>query len=327
MLAIAFGLVLLVMGAELLVRGGSRLAVAAGVPPLVIGLTVVAYGTSMPEMAVSVIASLRAEPDLALGNVVGSNIFNVLLILGLSAAIAPLAVSKQLIQVDVPVMIAASVVLAVMALNGTIGRIEAAFLVAGAICYTLFLMRKGRRDMAAELACDDAPRDVRRPGRMLTSITMVAGGLMLLVFGSSQLVTGASEVARQLGVSELVIGLTIVAAGTSLPELATSLVAAIRGERDIAVGNIIGSNIFNILAILGVSGVVSERGIAVSNGALTHDLPVMVGVALVCVPIFMTGGRISRLEGVLLVLGYACYLAFLFSWALDGVAAGSLAGG
>lgn len=309
------GLVTLVAGAELLVRGGSRLAAALGISPLVIGLTIVAFGTSAPEMAVSVQSALSGQVDIAVGNVVGSNIFNVLFILGLSALIVPLVVAQQLVRVDVPIMIGISVVVWLLALDGLIGRWEGALLFAGILAYTIFLIvqsqRERNKEVMAEYEAEYAVREPRTLQRMLLNVGLIAGGLLLLVLGSRWLVDGAVELARVLGMSELVIGLTIVAAGTSMPELATSVVAAIRGERDIAVGNVVGSNIFNLLSVLGLSALFSSQGTPVSAQMLATDIPFMVAVAVACLPIFFTGYTIARWEGLIFVVYYGLYTAYL----------------
>ena len=313
MLTFIVGLLLLVVGAEALVRGATRLAAVLGISPLVIGLTVVAFGTSSPEFAVSIKAAVSDQADIALGNVVGSNIFNVLLILGLSALVMPLSVSQQLVRLDVPVMIGLSVLVLVLALDGTLGRIEGLLLVVGLLLYTAFLVRQSRRESAA--VRDEYAREYDAPptaGRgWIVNLALVAGGLALLVLGSRWLVDSAVTAARHFGVSELIVGLTIVAAGTSLPELVTSVVAALRGERDIAVGNVVGSNIFNLMGVLGLAGVIAPGGIAVSPAAIAIDLPVMIAVALACLPIFFTGHTISRGEGALLVGYYIAYTLYL----------------
>ncbi len=304
------GLGLLVLGAEWLVRGASRLAAALGISPLVIGLTVVAYGTSSPEMAVSVKSALAGEPDLALGNVVGSNIFNVLFILGASAIITPLVVSSQLIRLDVPIMIGVSALTLLMAADGSIGRLDAALLFAGMIAYSTFQILQSRRESAAireEYEKEYAPKRASPA----VNVALVAAGLVFLVLGSRWLVNGAVSFAQAFGVSELVIGLTIVAGGTSLPEVATSILAAIRGERDIAVGNVVGSNIFNILGVLGLSGLVAPAGLPVSGALATFDIPVMIAVALACLPIFVSGATIARWEGSLFLFYYVAYTAYL----------------
>ncbi len=304
------GLGLLIVGAELLVRGASRLASAFGISPLVIGLTVVAFGTSSPEMAVSVMSAYEGQADLAVGNVVGSNIFNVLFILGLSAVITPLLVSRQLIRLDVPIMIGISVLLLLLTLDGSINRLDAALLFAGIISYTAFQIYQSRREKKASVD-EETIEKPHTPLQWLINIGFVLGGLALLVIGSNWLVDGAVFIAQRFGVSELIIGLTIVAAGTSLPEVATSVIASIRGQRDIAVGNVVGSNIFNILAVLGLSGLVSPASIAVSASALQFDIPVMVAVALACLPIFFTGRVIARWEGFVFLAYYIIYTVYL----------------
>ncbi|MFC3608700.1 calcium/sodium antiporter [Stutzerimonas tarimensis] len=308
------GLILLVIGAEVLVRGAAKLAAQFGIPPLVVGLTVVAFGTSAPETAVSVQAALDGSGDLAIGNVVGSNIGNVLFILGLTALIAPLVVSRQLIRLDVPIMIGASLLTLALAWDGALSRFDGAILFAGILAYTAFLIISSRRDKAAaddEFEKEYGQHEAPRPHAWMINTLLVLVGLALLVGGAHFLVEGAVGLARALGLSELVIGLTVVAIGTSLPELATSVLAAIRGERDIAVGNIVGSNIFNLLCVLGLASLVSPEAIVVSANALAFDIPVMIGVALACLPIFFTGYSIARWEGLVFLAYYAAYTTYL----------------
>jgi len=304
------GLGLLIVGADWLVRGASRIASTLGLSPLVIGLTVVAYGTSAPEVAVGVKAAWAGQPDLALGNVVGSNIFNILFILGLSAVIAPLPVASQLVRLDVPIMIGLSALVWFLGADGVIGRLDGALFSAGAIAYTVFQVVQSRRE-SREVRQEYAQPSSTGPSSMAVNLIFVAAGLVLLVLGSRWLVAGAMAVARALGVSELVIGLTVVAAGTSLPEVATSVLATIRGERDIAVGNLLGSNIFNLLAVLGLSGIVAPAGLPVSEALLRFDMPVMIAVAVACLPIFASGARIARWEGALFLFHYVAYTAYL----------------
>ena len=309
------GLVLLVAGAEVLVRGAAKLAAQFGIPPLIIGLTVVAFGTSAPETAVSVQAAYNNSGDLAIGNVIGSNIANVLLILGMTALVAPLIVSRQLIRLDVPIMIGASLVVYALAWDGSLSRLDGALLFAGVLSYTAFLIVSSRKDKTApaddefakEFGLDETPK----PHATAINFGLLVAGLVLLVTGSNFLVEGAVSLARALGLSELVIGLTVIAVGTSLPELATSILAAIRGERDIAVGNIVGSNIFNLLCVLGLASLVSPSAIPVAANALAFDFPVMIAVALACLPIFFTGYRINRWEGLLFLAYYLAYTAYL----------------
>lgn len=308
------GLVLLVAGAEVLVRGAAKLAAQFGIPPLIIGLTVVAFGTSAPETAVSVQSAFNGSGDLAIGNVIGSNIANVLLILGMTALVAPLIVSRQLIRLDVPIMIGASLLTFGLAWDGSLSRLDGALLFAGVLTYTGFLIYSARKDkgndddeFAKEFGLDEAPK----PYAWVINLGLIIAGLVLLVAGSNFLVEGAVTLARALGISELVIGLTVVAIGTSLPELATSILAAIKGERDIAVGNIVGSNIFNLLCVLGLASLVSPAAISVSPNALAFDFPVMIAVAVACLPIFFAGYRINRWEGLLFLAYYVAYTLYL----------------
>jgi cation:H+ antiporter len=307
------GLLFLIIGAEALVRGASRLAAVFGIAPLVIGLTVVAFGTSSPELAVSVKSALSGQASIALGNVIGSNIFNVLFILGASALIVPLVVSQQLVRLDVPLMIALSFLVLLLALDGRFGAVDGLLLVAGLVTYVWVLIRLSRKETASakRQSVPEAANANPKAAGWIRNISLVIVGLALLVLGSRWLVDGAVSFARHLGVSELIVGLTIVAAGTSLPEVVTSIIAALRGERDIAVGNVVGSNIFNILGVLGISSVVAPGGIPVSSAVIGFDIPVMIAVALACLPIFFTGGTISRTEGVLLLAYYVAYTAYL----------------
>jgi cation:H+ antiporter len=312
------GLALLVIGAEFLVKGASRIAAILGIPPLIIGLTVVAYGTSAPEMAVSVMSSFAGQADIAIGNVVGSNIFNILFILGISALVAPLIVTRQLIRSDVPIMIGVSLLLLLFSLDGQLGRVDSIILLAGGIVYTLSLIYQaskqkngGNNSEDDEFAREYSDSESTTPLIWLKNLVFVVGGLGLLVLGSRWLVDSAITIARSLGLSELIIGLTIVAMGTSLPELATSVVASLRGERDIAVGNVLGSNIFNILVVLGFSGIVAPEAIPVSVEAIQFDIPVAIAVAFACLPIFYSGRRIDRWEGVLFLFYYVAYAGYL----------------
>lgn len=312
-LALIAGLAVLVFGAELLVRGASALAASAGISPLVVGLTVVAFGTSSPELAVSVLSAWNDQAGIALGNVVGSNICNVLLILGLSAAVAPLVVARQVVWLEVPIMIGTSVLLIIFALDGMLVRWEGVLLFASVVGYTVWTVRRSRRELR-ESDEESGAGPVSSRGRQVAEIL---GGLILLGAGSKLLVDGAVTIARHLGVSDLIIGLTIIAVGTSLPELATSVLASLRGQRDIAVGNVVGSNIFNILAVLGLTTLVAPGGLPVPRAALTFDLPVMLGVAVACLPIFMAGHRINRWEGILFLGYYGVYVLFLILTAVD----------
>lgn len=314
-LLILGGFVLLVVGAEALVRGASKIAAGVGIPPLVIGLTVVAFGTSSPELAVSVLSSLSGKVDIAVGNVVGSNIFNVLFILGLASLITPLIVARQLLWMDVPITIGASVLTFLMGWNGSISRIEGLILFILLIAYNVFLIRKSRKERS-RLIKQEYEREYgngKKHGSRfwVLNLILIVIGLAMLVLGSRWLVNGATAIAESLGVSDLIIGLTIVAAGTSMPEVATSVIASIRGERDIAVGNVIGSCIFNILAVLGIAALVSPKGIPVSETALHFDIPIMIASAIACLPIFFTRHQISRWEGGLFFAYYIFYTIYL----------------
>ena len=319
-LMFAGGLFALVVGASLLVRGASSLASSFGVSPLVIGLTVVAFGTSAPEIAVSIGAVLDGRVDIAVGNVVGSNIFNILFILGLSALIVPLAVARQLIRQEVPIMIAVSVLLILLCLDGILGLFDSILLLALLVGYTALLVVQSRREQQAqphELPTDTAsaspaPETGKARDGLPMQIALVVLGLGALVLGSEWLVEAAVAFARALGVSDLVIGLTIVAAGTSLPEVATSVAAALKGERDMAVGNVVGSNIFNILGCLSLSGLVAgSNGLTVPETVQAFDIWVMLAASLACVPVFLSAREISRWEGAFFLLYYGVYSAYL----------------
>jgi cation:H+ antiporter len=308
------GFALLIAGGEALVRGASKLAISLGISPLVVGLTVVAFGTSSPELAVSMQAAMSGTVDIALGNVVGSNIFNVLFILGLSALIAPLIVSAQVVRQEVPVMLGASMLVFGMSLDGRIVRVEAVLLFGLLIVYTAFLIWQSRRETQAIQQEYAGETHVAHRGwdeRLPAQIGLIVIGLVLLAFGSRWLVEAAVGIAKSFGGSELVIGLTIVAAGTSLPEVAASVTAAIRGQRDIAVGNVVGSNTFNLLGVLGLSGLVAPLPLAVQTALLDFDMLVMLAVAFACLPVFFTGATIARWEGAVFLVYYGAYTAFL----------------
>ncbi len=312
---VGIGLVLLVAGADALVRGASRLALSFGISPLVVGLTVVAFGTSAPEMAVSVGAAHSGNVDIAIGNIVGSNIFNVLFILGAAAVIAPLVVNAQLIRQEVPVMIGATLLLFLLSSDLGISRVDGAVLFGLLIAYTVFLVVQSRRQTSATRAEYAEAVEGLVPGETgghrARDFGYVVGGLALLVLGAQTLVGAAVTIAALLGVPQLIVGLTIVAAGTSLPEVATSIVATIRGERDIAVGNVVGSNTFNLLGVAGLSSLVAPGDLPVPSSALAFDLPVMTAVAVACLPVFFTGRTIARWEGAVFLGYYVAYTAYL----------------
>lgn len=315
-LMLVLGLVLLVFGADLMVKGAARLATNFGVPALIVGLTVVAFGTSAPELAVSVKAAFDGQTELAMANAVGSNIFNILFILGLSALISPLLISRQLIRQDVPIMIAVSAIVGVMAFNGNITRLEAILLSSGLVSYTVFLFLQGRKQ-GAEITDPAVPSTPELNVPVWKNLMLVGGGLILLVLGARWLVESAVSIATFFGVNEAVIGLTIVAAGTSLPEVVTSVVATLRGQRDIAVGNVVGSNIFNMLCVLGLSGLVSPTPLLAGKQLAYVDIPVMVAVSLLCLPLFFSGAKLDRKEGALFLIIYAGYLGYLISGAIS----------
>lgn len=306
------GLALLILGADWLVRGASRLALHLGLSPLIIGLTVVAFGTSAPELAVSVQSALSGAAGMAVGNVVGSNIFNVLVVLGASALITPLVVQQQLVRVDVPLLCLVSAVFWVMAGDGRLSTPDGILLTVGVVAYTVFAVRNGRTEAPAiEAEYDEKFGRSGATTAMAWQLVLIVAGLAALVAGAHWLVEGATGIARAFNVSETVIGLTIVAGGTSLPEVATSIVAAMRGERDIAVGNVVGSSLFNLLAIAGLAAIIAPGGLAVPDAIVRFDIPVMFAVALACLPIFAAGHLIARWHGALFLAYYGAYLAYL----------------
>jgi len=301
------GLILLYFGAEFLVRGGSSLALRFGVPPLVVGLTVVAYGTSAPECVVSIKSALQNQGDIAIGNVIGSNIFNIAIILGFAALIRPLKVTLQVLRIDAPVMIGVSALFYLFFRDNTISFTEGLIFCAGAILYTCSTILLSRRESKTD------NEQYRVPGSKRISLVfivlMIAAGLLLLIAGAQLLIKGAIDFARALHISEAVIGLTIVAAGTSLPELATSVVAGIKKQDDIAIGNIIGSNIFNILFILGCAGMIQPLAGA---GISMVDIYFMIGTAVLLLPLMWSKFVLTRWEGVLLIMIYGAYLYTLW---------------
>ena len=305
-LLIVGGLALLTIGAELLVRGSSKLALHLKVPGLVVGLTVVAFGTSAPELVVSISSNISGLGDIAVGNVVGSNIFNIAVILGLAAVIRPVKVSLKILRIDMPIVVGLTVLVPVFLLDNLVSRLEGAILFCGIVAYTTFTIFLGKKE--SERSRSTTVGESAK-GSMVFQIIFILGGLGALVVGSRLLVDGSVNLAERFQVSEAIVGLTIVAAGTSLPELATSLVATVRKQEDIAVGNVIGSNIFNILAILGLTGWISP--IHVQNISQV-DLGAMILVTLFLLPLIRTGFRITRVEGAALLMLYGCYLYYLW---------------
>lgn len=315
------GLVGLIYGARFLINGASRLATSFGIPPLVVGLTIVAFGTSAPELAAALQASFTGRPALALGNVIGSNIFNVLFVLGTAAIIAPVAVNSQVVRRDVPIMIGVSLLMWVLALDNMFGFFDGILFVSLLFAYVIYVFRtteakdvllpeSGEISSDSPLAVDTRP-DTNVRVRLKNAGLLILG-LAMLTIGSRWLVESSAEFARALGVSELIIGLTVIAIGTSLPEIATSVFASMRGKGDIAIGNVVGSNLFNMLSVVGATAAISPHGIAVPDEALRFDLPIMIGVMIMTLPIFYTGLRISRPEGSLLLGYYVLYTVGLF---------------
>ncbi len=304
------GVLLLLAGAEALVRGASALALRMGITPLVVGLTVVAIGTSSPELVVSVQAALAGQGGVAIGNVVGSNIANLGLIVGVAALLTPMAVDRELVRHDMPVMLASMAVLVLFLIDGELARWEGAILFGAAVLYTVWKVRASRRSVRARHAAEGIPPEVAAALDQPAStawrhLLFVVGGVALLVYGSDLLLNGAIGVATRLGVSEAVIGLTLVALGTSLPELATTVVAARRGQAEIALGNAVGSNIFNVFSVLGPASL--ARPIA-STGVGIDVLAMMAGFGVVTLGFLVSGGRTQRWEGAVLLLGYVGYI-------------------
>lgn len=311
------GLVIVVLGAEVLLRNTTHIATMLGIRPIIIGLTIVSIGTSTPELAVGITAAMEGKGPLAVGNIAGTNILNILFILGLSAAIRPLPIRMQSIKLDVPVMIGAAAALILMSMDGLLTQTEGALLVLAAAVYTVLLIRESHHESPAtkkaftdEFRAENAPLNRRRARFAWNSVLLIAG-MALTVLGADLLVAGAANIARTYGVSDAFIGLTIVAIGTSAPELATTLVSTIRNDRDIAIGNLIGSSIYNILVILGLTMLVSPGGIEVGRDILWIDLPLAAVVAAVCLPVFKSDGMVSRREGIAFVAAYLAYLAVL----------------
>ncbi len=313
----AVGLAALILGAELVVRGGAQVASHLGVSPLTVGITVVALGTSAPELAVGVDAALRGAGPLAVGNIAGTNCVNILFILGLSALIDPLELRRQTVRFDLPMIVIASLMLMIMAMDGLLSRLDGAIMVGGAVFFTiaiLYLARREGRAVQGEFADDLVQGYGVRPfdrSQVVRAAVKLAIGIAIIVLGAEWLVDGGVALARLWGVSEAFIGLTIVAIGTSAPELVTAIVSTVRKERDIAVGNLIGSSVYNIFAILGLTALAPAAGVAVTRDLIQVDIPVMVAVGFLCVPVFLSGNRVTRLEGALFVAAYFAYLSYL----------------
>ncbi|WP_394304651.1 calcium/sodium antiporter [Pseudomonas danubii] len=312
---------MLIAGAELLVRAAVRLSARLHVRPLIMGLSIVAFGSSAPQMAISLQATLADNTDIAVGSVIGSSIFNILVTLGLSALIIPLRVSRQLVRLDIPLMIGASLLVFILAYNERLTPSDGVILLAALVLYLLLLLRQSRHSARHHLP---APAGLRGFAPRFSSMLMVLIGLGLLVFAGHLLLGAAVTVADDLGLSERVMGLTVIAVSTSLPQLATSLLAALRGQRDIAVGNVIGSNLFNLLGVLGFTALVAPTPLSVSPNALDFDLPVMLGVAVLCLPVFYSGYRVTRAEGLLFLGLYLAYGLHVVSFTTGMPLAGKL---
>ena len=319
-LLVIAGLVLLFVGGEALVRGASTIATKAGISPLVVGLVIVSAATSTPELAVTIDAVLQGEPGLAVGNVIGSNIANILLILGLSAVISPLVIKRQVIRFDIPVMVGLSILLLAVSLDGRIVLWEGIALLAVLVLHAVMTVVLGRKDAQTEAALADTLPLNATAVKLPVAILLLVIGTAVLAVGARLLVTGAVNIAVALGVSSLVVGLTVVAVATSLPELATSIVALLRGERDMAVGNVVGSNIFNIGMVLGVSAIIFGDGIPVPREAVVLDMPIMVAVAIALLPIAFVGFVVTRWEGIVFVALFTAYMAFVALFATQHAA-------
>jgi cation:H+ antiporter len=308
-LALVVGVAVLGYGADLFVEASSRLARRLGISPVVIGLTVVAFGTSAPEMAVNIMGAAQGSSGIAFGNVVGSNIFNVMVILGLCAMIKPLLIKGQLLKIDIPIMCGASALLWWFAQDGVLSKIEAAALTAGIIGYVTLQVRLALKERQA--VKQEFEQEFSEGGTYPRNLILLAVGLVLLVVGARLFVYGAVELARLWGISETVIALTIVSAGTSLPEVATSVAATLKGEKEIAIGNVVGSNIFNLLAVMGISGLVAPLALTADTAMSSIDIPVMLLSSLLLAPLAHFRGKLELWVGALFLIGYAGYLVLL----------------
>lgn len=307
---ILLGFVLLYFGAEGLVRGSVSLALRLGLSALVIGLTVVAYGTSMPELVVSIQASLNGKGAIAIGNVIGSNIVNIAFILGLAALIKPIRVKRQMVRIDIPIMVVISIVCVVFFRDSVFSRLEGGIFALGCVAYTIINLIIAKKSGLPPEEIDEIENEGRKHHPLWQTIAMLLGGMALLILGADRLVVGAIEIAKYIGLSDAVIGITIIAIGTSLPEMATTVVAAIRKESDIALANVVGSNVFNILMVLGLAAVVHPID---GKGISQIDMYVMLGTSVILLPMAYTGLIIGRREGAVLLLGYLTYLGYLIN--------------
>ncbi len=305
------GLTALYFGSDWLVKGAARLAISLNIQPVVVGLTVVAFGTSMPEFVVSFIGALKGLPDIALGNIVGSNIVNIGLILGLSAIIYPLSVHMKLVRFEIPFMVFAAVILFIVSIDGIISRIDSILFAAIFTAYIVYTIKVSKKE--SKRVKEEYKEFLQKKDSITKDLILIAAGLAVLIAGAEILVRAALSIARAMGISELIIGMTIVAVGTSLPELATSTAAAFKKEADISIGNIVGSNIFNILFILGITGTIQP--VAVNPEALKLHMPVMIFISLALFVFMKTGSAtIGRLKGAALILMYAGYCGYIIAF-------------
>ncbi|MFZ5980651.1 MAG: calcium/sodium antiporter [Candidatus Zixiibacteriota bacterium] len=309
-LFLIIGLIALLVGADQLVRSATKIALFFGLSPLVIGLTVVAFGTSAPEVAVALSGSLNSHTDLGFGNVIGSNIFNLLFILGLMTVFTPLRIERNVVRIDMPLLIIVSAGFLALALDSRLSKIDGVILLLALVLFTVFTLRRGKMDKK------EIEQDLRgrwkaiSRGALAIQFIILPLSVILLGRGSDWVVEGSTALARGMGIDEFVVGLTVVAVGTSLPELVTSLLALMHDRRDMAVGNIVGSNIFNILGVVPVMALVSSNGVIITQSSMSMDLPVLLASVVLCFPIFFSGYRISRWEGVFFLLFYLVYMVF-----------------
>lgn len=307
-LLVICGFIMLGFGAEVMVSGSSRLAVRIGISPVIVGLTIVAFGTSAPELAVSIKSSTQGHSALALGNVIGSNIANIGLVLGITALISPIRIEKQLVKRQIPIVILSTVAMGLLLIDGSLNLTDGAVLSIALLAFLYFSFRQAGSEFSPEELDIKPARAAKEAGRTSIQIALIAAGLALLVFGSQVFVDNAVTLARIIGVSESIIGLTLIAIGTSIPELATSFVAAMRRQPEIAVGNIIGSNVFNVLCVLGITALISP---VLGDQFSTIDFAVMFFFSLILLPLAWSNLTLSRMEGVFLLVAYFAYLIFV----------------
>lgn len=311
------GLVALIGGAELFLKGVDHFGLKWGVSPVVMGLTVVAFATGAPELAISIKAASSGSADLVLGNIIGSNIANILLILGIVAILKPIKITRRIIRIDVPIVISASLLLFILALDGTLTTFDGVVLIIGLLIYSLFtffqIKKERKKGKEAEIfEYGESPEELATGAYFyIKNIGFLLIGLTLIVLGANWMVESAVTIARLLGLSELVIGLTIVSIGTSLPEVATSVASARKGNADIAVANVMGSNLYNVFLTMGLTLIIAPSFLDVSIQALEFDLPFMVAVSIACIPIFIAGFNLTRSDGIIFLFYYSSYLAYL----------------